>query len=42
MMFLTKMDDYQTLCDTNNNVTKNGVYYIPKRRPNWFALTFKS
>jgi hypothetical protein len=25
MVFLTKMDDYQKLCDTNKNVTKMGV-----------------
>ncbi len=33
MMFLTKMDGYQKMCDTNKNVIKmgviiKGVYYI--------------
>jgi hypothetical protein len=27
MMFLTKVDGYQRLCDTNKNVTKNGGDY---------------
>jgi hypothetical protein len=25
MMFFTKMDDYQEMCDTSKNVTKTGV-----------------
>jgi hypothetical protein len=25
MVFLTKMDGYQKLCDTNKNMTKTGV-----------------
>ncbi len=43
MVFLTKMDGYQKMCDTNKNVTKmgviiKGVYYITTKA---FAIYFK-
>jgi hypothetical protein len=43
MMFLTKMDGYQKMCDTNQNVTKlgmtmKGVYYM---RHKFFSKTFE-
>ncbi len=34
MMFFTKTDDYQEMCDTNKNVTKMGVI-IRRVYSNW-------